>query len=774
MYKRVNIFFFFLCLILVTNFETQAQKMSGILGGGPIYNNRTTSIPELKSSGFTMVEVWTIHVEANGDMGFNAEFDLIKNGQYVGNQTHPHFKDDIASLKQQPTSVTKVNFGLSAWASQTFNNIRDLVASQGTGPTSILYKNFQALKNNFPDVDAINFDDEVTYHLSSATQFAVMLADLGFKVSICPYTQKTFWTDLVNDVNSQRPGTIDAVYLQCYAGGSGNSPCSWNFAGIPTYPGLDNQSGISSITSSLTSWKNQCNIEGGWIWLYDQVQGNASNFASAINNVFGIGSTTPPGAATNPNPANSATGVSSNATLSWTAGSNAESHDVYFGTASSLGSGDFKGNQSSTTYNPGSLNLNTTYYWRIDEKNSNGTTSGPVWSFTTSASNLVDHTNPPGSGTITARAEISSAEGKDKAFDNLYASGTQNVNWSKWLDNGGIPSDSDPSWIQLQLPVAQIVNKLTIVSANDDYGRDPENFRLKGSNNGTSWTTLNSWTGQTFTSRFQKKEFSFTNQTAYKYYRLEITKNDDNVSMTQLCEIELIGPAGQAPSYVSTESENNNTSGTADGQIGNNVDVTGSISSGSDDDWFYFDLNTAGNINISLSHDAGKDLDFWLYHESNLSNYLIRGYTVNNPETGTYNATQTGRYYLVIKDYSNKIGNYTLSISGGLAKYSDNSQTGKESLEETALVPTEYSLLPAYPNPFNPSTKLKYKMPKDDYVTMKVYDIRGRFVETLVDETMSAGEHTINWEAKDKSSGVYIIIMKSGNFISKQKVLLLK
>ncbi|MFA8343506.1 MAG: T9SS type A sorting domain-containing protein, partial [Rhodothermaceae bacterium] len=753
-----------------------AQKMSGILGGGPIYKNRTTSISELKSSGFTMVEVWTIHVEANGDMGFNAEFDLIKNGQYIGDQTYPHFKSDIASLKQQPTSITKVNFGLSAWASQTFNNIRDLVASQGTGPTSILYKNFKALKDNFPDVDAINFDDEVTYHLSSATQFAVMLADLGFKISICPYTQKTFWTSLVNDVNSQRPGTIDAVFLQCYAGGSGNSPCSWTFPGIPTYPGLHNNSGTSSVANSLTNWKNQCNIEGGWIWLYDQVQGTASNFATTINNVFGIGSTNPPGQATSPSPANGATNISSNITLSWTAGTNTDNHDVYFGTSSSLGSGDLKVNQTSTSYNPGSLSLNTTYYWRIDEKNSNGTTTGAVWSFTTASTNLVDHTNPPGSGTITARAQISAAEGKDKAFDNLYTSGTQNSNWSKWLDNGGTPSSSNPSWIQLELTQAQIVNKLVIISANDDYGRDPEDFRLKGSNDGSNWTTLNSWTGETFASRFQRKEFSFSNSTGYKYYKLEITKNDDNVSMTQLCEIELIGPAGQSSSsHISSESENNNTSGNADGPVGSSIDVTGEITSGSDDDWFYFDLNTAGNINISLSHDAGKDLDFWLYHESNMSNYVLRGYTTSNPETGTYNATQTGRYYLVIKDYSNKIGNYTLSVSGGLAKFTDNSEAGKdEFVIHQEKTPTTYSLAPAYPNPFNPATKIKFQLPKDDFVSLKIYDITGRYVETLTEETTSAGEHTVTWNAANKSSGIYIIVMKSGNYVSKQKVILLK
>jgi hypothetical protein len=102
-----------------------------------------------------------------------------------------------------------------------------------------------------------------------------------------------------------------------------------------------------------------------------------------VIDTFTIGGTLPlPGKATNPSPANSATNVATNATLSWTAGSDATSHDVYFGTTSP---GTFKGNQTATTYNPGTLALSTTYYWRIDEKNATGTTTGDVWSFTTTS-----------------------------------------------------------------------------------------------------------------------------------------------------------------------------------------------------------------------------------------------------------------------------------------------------------------------------------------------------------------------------------------------------
>jgi hypothetical protein len=90
----------------------------------------------------------------------------------------------------------------------------------------------------------------------------------------------------------------------------------------------------------------------------------------------------PPGQASNPSPANSATDVSIDADLSWTAGSNTTSHDVYFGTSSP---GSFQGNQTAATYDPGTMANDTTYYWRIDEVNAQGTTGGNVWSFTTAA-----------------------------------------------------------------------------------------------------------------------------------------------------------------------------------------------------------------------------------------------------------------------------------------------------------------------------------------------------------------------------------------------------
>ncbi|MFT5412372.1 MAG: hypothetical protein ACI9NC_005119, partial [Verrucomicrobiales bacterium] len=115
-----------------------------------------------------------------------------------------------------------------------------------------------------------------------------------------------------------------------------------------------------------------------------------------IDEVNGVGTTTgavwsfttqspppPPGQASAPNPSDTAINVSNAATLSWTAGSGADSHDVYFGTNPAPGAGEFQGNQPGSAFDPGVLAYSTTYFWQIDEVNATGTSTGIVWSFTT-------------------------------------------------------------------------------------------------------------------------------------------------------------------------------------------------------------------------------------------------------------------------------------------------------------------------------------------------------------------------------------------------------
>ena len=112
--------------------------------------------------------------------------------------------------------------------------------------------------------------------------------------------------------------------------------------------------------------------------------------------------TTGPSKAKNPNPANNAVDVAPDANLSWTAGTGAVSHNVYFGTTSP---GTFQGNRTATTFDLDVLDFNTTYYWRIDEVNGTNTVTGDLWSFTT-VSGLAKNPDPANGAANVARNKV--------------------------------------------------------------------------------------------------------------------------------------------------------------------------------------------------------------------------------------------------------------------------------------------------------------------------------------------------------------------------------
>ena len=93
---------------------------------------------------------------------------------------------------------------------------------------------------------------------------------------------------------------------------------------------------------------------------------------------------------------------------------------------------------------------------------------------------------------------------------------------------------------------------------------------------------------------------------------------------------------------------------------------------------------------------------------------------------------------------------------------------------ELSELPTEFALEQNYPNPFNPSTTFKYEIPKESYITLKVYDILGREVATLVNGQQKAGYYEIDWNASNNSSGVYFYKIQAGGFVDTKKMIWVK
>ena len=86
----------------------------------------------------------------------------------------------------------------------------------------------------------------------------------------------------------------------------------------------------------------------------------------------------------------------------------------------------------------------------------------------------------------------------------------------------------------------------------------------------------------------------------------------------------------------------------------------------------------------------------------------------------------------------------------------------------------DYDLIQNFPNPFNPSTTIRYQIPQDGIVTLKIYNILGSEVATLVNEEKVAGHYEVNFNANSLSSGVYFYKIQAGGFISSKKMILLK
>ena len=98
--------------------------------------------------------------------------------------------------------------------------------------------------------------------------------------------------------------------------------------------------------------------------------------------------------------------------------------------------------------------------------------------------------------------------------------------------------------------------------------------------------------------------------------------------------------------------------------------------------------------------------------------------------------------------------------------------------EENNTVPNSFVLKQNYPNPFNPSTKIGFTVPSghtSDNIVLKIYDVLGKEVATLVNENgMAAGSYDVEWNASNYSSGIYFYTLKAGNFMDTKKMILSK
>lgn len=90
------------------------------------------------------------------------------------------------------------------------------------------------------------------------------------------------------------------------------------------------------------------------------------------------------------------------------------------------------------------------------------------------------------------------------------------------------------------------------------------------------------------------------------------------------------------------------------------------------------------------------------------------------------------------------------------------------------IIPDTYFLFQNYPNPFNPGTTIKYQIPEAINVSIKVYDIRGRFISEIVNSFQQPGIYELKWNGAGYASGIYFYRLKAGNFTETKKMVLVK
>nr|MBN2276555.1 T9SS type A sorting domain-containing protein [candidate division Zixibacteria bacterium] len=187
-----------------------------------------------------------------------------------------------------------------------------------------------------------------------------------------------------------------------------------------------------------------------------------------------------------------------------------------------------------------------------------------------------------------------------------------------------------------------------------------------------------------------------------------------------------------------------------------------------------FGADSSAVLDIYAAVSDAESDDSLIYYAFSASNdSLLRDFSY---ETGLLTLTASAGYsgevylYIAITDPDTAIAHDTIVVTvEPFLDVNDNAE----------LIPERYALNQNYPNPFNPITIIGYSVPTRSVVNITVFDLLGRQVITLVDETRGPGTYTVEWNGSDQSgypvaSGLYFYCMKSGDYIEKRKMILLK
>ncbi|MDD3079952.1 MAG: T9SS type A sorting domain-containing protein [Paludibacter sp.] len=273
-------------MLLGISLMGELSPQSSVYVGGHFRRERPATVTTLKNSGFDCVILFNVNVEEDGTLTTDGD-TICYQGKYIFDKKQPYYISDVKSLKVPPTSVTRIEICIGGWGNESYDHIKNLINSNGTGSSTVLYKNFKILKDSLSEIDAVNNDDEHAYDSNTAIKFHVMMARLGYKSSLAPYTNKSYWTTIATGINNNVPGAVDRILIQCYDGGAGNDPADWHINNISLHAGRLNYQDFAETQTVMQTWKDEKNVVGGFFWVYNDETWNLSRYAIAANGIFG-------------------------------------------------------------------------------------------------------------------------------------------------------------------------------------------------------------------------------------------------------------------------------------------------------------------------------------------------------------------------------------------------------------------------------------------------------------------------------------------------------
>lgn len=477
------------------------------------------------------------------------------------------------------------------------------------------------------------------------------------------------------------------------------------------------------VTGSSTSgpWQPPVTIQGVAI-TGNAKQKTATGWVNALNGttspngapftVFGTaGAPCPVGAPTNPNPPDGATNLSINpGNATWTNGAGTTRVKVFFGPAGNMQQ-VYNGVAISQIAIPGPLNYNTTYQWKVRCENDTCGVDGPTWSFTTMQNpmlqviidepfNNLNNWTPAGPLGLTNWSANASANAGGSAPE-LRLSWTPSFNGASYLKSNQLNA---PVGVPLQGSLKFFL----------DWYANPS---------GTTGLAVTYDDGQTYTPIWQEVDptgnvgpqtvnFSFT--VTQSNFKLAFFYNGNSFNIDYIYFDDLL------VQYIIP------------------VELTS------------FTATALGNdVQLNWATATEKNNQGFEIQRNNGNGYQVVGFIAGNGTT-----VQPQQYSFVDRNVTP--GKYTYRLKqidfNGQFEY-------LPEVEVDVIGIKEFSLAQNYPNPFNPATTISFNLAVDSKVSLKVFDVLGQEIMTLLNETKTAGTHTVSFDASKLNSGVYFYII---------------